>query len=441
MTPGLGLSLVRRGARAPGFTPLALANLKGLWLAADGGPKKTGPAVAGDTETVATWTDLSGNGKTLTRTAASTALTLDIDGAPDGSPAVLFAGAAMSVAWGESLAQPWLFAVVRFDSTTAGMFWDSEGTGRVYSQHFGAAQVNMNAGSGSGSLPVVEATWGIIIMSYGTAGRYSWSGLQEKIVNVGTNTAENLVFGRDYTGGSPCAMSCAALGFGSGGLTHDDFANLRKWAVREFGLSLPSETEMLDTFSRADTTPGTSLGVSDSGHGWSIDGSGVASVRLLNGTLTHNAGVTYCWTQANVAAKRILWTHSTRVLGGGDVKGGGVILIEKTSPILVQNIHFGFSSTNWDLGRFTAAGGVLVSVTSRTLSATATAGDWVLRMDHAAGIIYVTDPDGIITACDWNAAFPADPLSGYNTQYVALELLAGAAPVSVIAYDRVQILP
>ena len=218
------------------FTPADLSGLKGWWAAADGGPKKTGGTAAADGETVSSWTDLSGNGKTLAR-AESTCI-FDADGGPGGThPAVLMGGASLSVAWGESLTDPWIIIVVKHDSDT-GMLIDSEASGRVYASKYASALLSMSAGSIVNGLTVPNGAWGIQLIQWGTTGRYSWSNSTDTAVNSGANTMENLVIGRDYTNSSDLSFHVTEIIAGSGDLSDTDASKIKLYLASKYGITL-----------------------------------------------------------------------------------------------------------------------------------------------------------------------------------------------------------
>jgi hypothetical protein len=228
---GLGSAATRRGG---GFTPADLAGLEARWIATEG-VFKTGPAAAGDGETVLTWVDAD-RSRTLTRTAASTALVYDLDAGPSGGPAVIFSGAALSVAWGENLSEPWMYAIIRFDAfSVSGMFFDSEASGRVFCQRYAAGLLAASAGSSISGLGIEVGTWGLLVVCNGLPGFFDWRG-SKTAINTGTNTAENLIIGRDFTGGSPVNISVAEIGAGTGVISDEDLASLRAYAAAKYGL-------------------------------------------------------------------------------------------------------------------------------------------------------------------------------------------------------------
>lgn len=436
MILGLANSLVTLG-KLGGFTPADATGVLGWWRSQDG-VFKAGPAPAGDGETVATWVD-SINGLTLTRTAASSALVLDSDGAPNASPAIIGTGGALARTFAAPLASPWIAAVVRLDwAGAASLIVDSSATNRYFASRYTSTLLSINSGTTVNNNAVVDSEWGLLIIDWGTDGVFNWSGQLEKVLNTGSNANAGFVFGRAYNDISPTNFAVADLIIGDGTLTRADRINLRAWASRKYGFAFPSDTEFLDTFNRPDTGP--TIGTSDSGHTWPTL---QADTRILDNKLTYISpwATVYASPPINFVPRTFDIDFSTRAGGGGGASTSGYILIGTAAGDYDPSFHFSFTNTGWAAQEFESGGVVNVEVVSgKDYDGS---GNFRLSLNYDAGTVTVTDPEGTITVVDWDGSgIPARNLSAYETPYVFYELAGnGSTNALIYEFDRISMRP
>lgn len=418
-----------------GFTPADAPGLRGWWRSR-AGVFKTGPSAAGDGETPLTWVDVV-NGLTLTRTAASSAAVLDIDGAPRSKPAIISTGAAFSRVFSPTLSSPWVAAVCRLDwAGAASLIVDSSATARFYCSRYSITQLSIASGVVNNDNKIVDGEWGLLILDWGSSGAFNWSGQVEKIFNTGTNANANFVWGRDYNGATPTNNRLAELIVGDGTLDRATRINLRAWASREYGFSFPSDKEFIDTFTRADQGP--TIGTSDSGHTWPTL---AADTRILSNTLTYISPWTtlYAPVPINFAPKTAIVNFTTRAGGGASTNTAWYYLIGLAPGDYDPCFHFSATNVGWVIQEFEAAAVVNVHLVSGKNYGGA--GVFRLDFDFAGGTVTVTDPEGTVTVVDWdNSGVPARNLASYETQFVFMELLgSGSTNTLIYQFDRLEL--
>lgn len=231
----LGLALTPGTQALGGFTPADIPTAQGWWRASKN-VFKTGPAPAGDGDTVLTWVDTL-NSLTLTRTAESTALALDTDGAPTSKPAIIGTGGALSRMFAANFTSPWLVAVVRLDwAGSASLVVDSQSGNRIFCSRPSATSLNIFSGTTVTGNTIADATWGLLIIDWGVDGAFSWDGSADSSINTGSNANAAFVWGRDFNGATPTNYAIAELIVGDGKLTTEETTALKAWAAATYGI-------------------------------------------------------------------------------------------------------------------------------------------------------------------------------------------------------------
>ncbi len=388
---------------------------------------------ATDGQGVKSWV---GGANTITEATAGDRPPLNIDGGPNGGRALEFSAHKLATAV-SSIAEPWAVVVWKPSLTGTGMVIDESATSRVFYQRSGNSTSGMNAGSAVNGITITPNEWNLTFIDWG-AGRANNNCGLDIVGDAGSNPMTAFVLGNDYQKTGPLNALVADVLLGDGAVTPLTDAlrvSIAKHLRSKCALtSIPSATSFFDTFTRAN---GASIGTAESGHGYEVGGSGTANLLIVGNALSHSGGTIYVHPKVIFPPNNQAVDYSTRALGGGDVAGGYIFGLAtqpgNTLQALDSLVHLGGSSAEAILTHFTPGGST--SIWSHTYATAQPTGRATMTYDRDAGTIRITCPDGHEATVDWDSLAPV-PLSAFI--YPFFELLAGVAPVSVIALDSIE---
>ena len=137
------------------------------------------------------------------------------------------------------------------------------------------------------------------------------------------------------------------------------------------------------------------------------------------------------------------WSATLNVRGFSNGGCSGAYGLNSTNAVgltkrlgdLSDMIHFVWGYRGWRLERFINGNGIIVAQ-RQSGSFNYPSGSYELSFNFASGKVYVKDPEGILTECDWNNTQDAGLLSDYNTNSFFYEIISSGDDELITTYSR-----
>jgi hypothetical protein len=452
---GLGLSTTRGTSPGAAFTLADIPGIAMLYRAAEGILNASGdPITDGEAQTI---TDII-SARNMAATAAGFRPTLDSDGGPGGIP--ILTCLADSVRTTSSFTELEDFTVVylgriRDTGFTAGeRLYSGDGTPaftharNALTGTAGTHRINATSGN-SGNLSITAGEWMIHIAEcIGGAGRTALNDAQFR--NMTGSPTEFKIDGFAIGDYAATASLCpdqdiVEIAVFPGPISIELHRKIVEYAAGVLGLTISNFRQYRDTFDRANTSDN-NLGLSDTGHAYQIQGSGLANARILDGGWTViSPGAAYTFPQINFIPRTISLDYDIIEYDEDPANtnvSSNVIILTNGQQNLNDMVHLLIGPTGWRLERHYPAGGATVVVEQRTSgSFDFPEGSYHVSVNYAGGIITITDPEGTVTVCDWDDAIPSSPLTNYAAEWLCFEIICPTDPKSVMRMTNLYASP
>ncbi len=297
--------------------------------------------------------------------------------------------------------------------------------------------------SSSGNMNIPADEWFLYLAECRAGGGGRWSTDDNQLVRMsGTLTDFSLdafALGGTFTGNARSNIDILEIVFIEGGVIEEEtHKQILNYAGPRLGKSFSNTSRYEDLFDRQDTADnkiGKSL---QTHHGYKIIGSGGSNTRILNSGLTNIDpwGTFYAFPNVNFSPSVIGWEYTSREgPGGSGLNSTNAVGLTKRLGDLSDMIHFVWGYRGWRLERFINGNGIIVAQ-RQSGSFNYPSGSYELSFNFASGKVYVKDPEGILTECDWNNTQDAGLLSDYNTNSFFYEIISSGDDELITTYSR-----
>jgi hypothetical protein len=312
----------------------------------------------------------------------------------------------------------------------------------------GTHRISATSGS-SGNLSITAGQWMIHIAEcIGGAGRTALNDGQFR--NMTGSPTEFKIDGFAIGDYAATASLCpdqdiVEIAIFPGPVSIDLHRKIVEYAAGVLGLTVSNFRQYRDTFNRANTSDN-DLGLSDTGHAYQIQGSGLANARILDGGWTViSPGAAYTFPQINFIPRTISLDYDIIEYDEDPANtnvSSNVIILTNGQQNLNDMVHLLIGPTGWRLERHYPAGGATVVVEQRASgSFDFPEGSYHVDVNYAAGLIAITDPEGTVTVCDWDDAIPSSPLANYAGEWLCFEIICPTDPKSVMRMTNLYASP